>query len=80
MIAKICYSEICFDEPAVLEQVKKLCRNPFSSPSCTMCAVLYTCFLSATYRCDYHLDCKLSYFGGRGKCTEIRIIDISAMG
>ena len=48
MIAKICYSEICFDEPAVLEQVKKLCRNPFSSPSCTMCAVLYTCFLSAT--------------------------------
>ena len=48
MIAKICYSEICFDEPAVLEQVKKLYRNPLSSPSCTMCAVLYMCFLSAT--------------------------------
>ena len=48
MIAKICYSEICFDEPAVLEQVKKLYRNPLSSPSCTMCAVLYRCFLSAT--------------------------------
>ena len=24
MIAKICYSEICFDGPAVLEQVKKI--------------------------------------------------------
>ena len=48
MIAKICYAEICFDESAVLEQVKKLYRNPLSSPSCTMCAVLYRCFLSAT--------------------------------
>ena len=47
MIAKICYSEICFDEPAVLELVKRLYRNPFSSPSCTMSAVLYRCFLSA---------------------------------
>ena len=47
MIAKICFSEICFDEPAVLEQVKRLYRNPLSSPSCTMCAVLYRCFLSA---------------------------------
>ena len=48
MIAKICYSEICFDEPAVLEQVKKLYRNSLSSPSCAMCAALYRCFLSAT--------------------------------
>ena len=47
MIAKICYSEICFDELAVLEQVKELYRNPLSSPSCTMCAVLYRCFFSA---------------------------------
>ena len=48
MIAKICYSEICLDEPAVLEQVKKLYRNPLSSPSCTMCAVCIGVFLSAT--------------------------------
>ena len=46
MIAKMCYSEICFDEPAVLQQVKKLYRNPLSSQSCTMCAVW--CFLSGT--------------------------------
>ena len=45
MITKICYSEICFDEPAVLEQVKKIYKNPLSSSSCTM----YTgVFLSAT--------------------------------
>ena len=80
MITKICYSEICFDEPAVLEQVKKLYKNPLSSSSCTMCAVLYRCFFECYLRCDYHLDCKLSYFGGRGKCAEIKIIDISAMG
>ena len=48
MIAKTCYSKICFDEPAVLEQVNKLYRNLLSSPSCTMCAVLYRCLLSAT--------------------------------
>ena len=48
MIAKICYSEICFDEPAVSEQVKKLYRNSLSGPSCTMCAVLCRCFSSAT--------------------------------
>ena len=48
MIAKICYSEICFDDSAVWEQVKNLYRNPLSSPSCTMCAVLHRCFLSAT--------------------------------
>ena len=80
MITKICYSEICFDEPAVLEQVKKLYKNPLSSSSCAMCAVLYRCFFECYLRCDYHLDCKLSYFGGRGKCAEIKIIDISAMG
>ena len=80
MITKICYSEICFDEPAVLEQVKKIYKNSLSSSSCTMYAVLYRCFFECYLRCDYHLDCKLSYFGGRGKCAEIKIIDISAMG
>ena len=48
MILKIFYSKICFDEPAVLEQVKKLYKNPLSSPGYTMRAVLCTCFLSAT--------------------------------
>ena len=49
MIVKIFYSEIWFDEPAVLEQVKKLYKNPLSSPSYTMRAVLRRrCFLSAT--------------------------------
>ena len=48
MIAKICYSETGFDEPAVLEQVKELYRYPLFNPSCTMSAVLYRCFLSAT--------------------------------
>ena len=48
MIANIFYSEICFDEPEILEQVKKLYKNPLSSPICAMRAVLCRCFLSAT--------------------------------
>ena len=43
---------------------------------CSFIQVFLECYL----RCDYHLDCKLSYFGGYGKCAEIRITDISAMG
>ena len=79
LIAKICYSEICFDEPAVLEQVKTMYGTLFPVQA-VLCVQFYTGGFECYLRCDYHLDCKLSYFGGRGKCAEIRIIDISAMG
>ena len=80
MIAKLCYSEICFDEPAGLEQVKKLYRNPLSSPSINVCAVSYRCFLIATLDVTTVLIVNCHSFGGQRKCAEIRIIDISAMG
>ena len=79
LIAKICYSEICFDKPAVLEQVKTMYGTLFPVQA-VLCVQFYTGGFECYLRCDYHLDCKLSYFGGRGKCAEIRIIDISAMG
>ena len=79
MIAKICYSEICFDEPPVLEQVKKLYKNSLSSPSCTMCAVLYRYFLSATLDVTTILIVNCHILAGM-ESAEIRIIDISAMG
>ena len=39
MIATICHSEICFDEPAVLEQQQKLLRVPVQA---VLCVQLYT--------------------------------------
>ena len=74
MITKICSCEICFNEAAVLEQVKKLYRNPLFSQ------YYVRSFTQVVFECYHHLDCKLSYFGGCGKWAEIRIIDISAMG